>query len=77
MKVHLPQADSVRCGVTRFDGGHAADVAHVRYRRQSANGRLHRAADVRGIHGVGDIQRPEVTGDILADSRVVQVLVVG
>ena len=76
VQVHLPEANGVRRGVARLDGRHAADVAHVGHRRQPANGGFYRAAKVGGIHGVGDIQRPEVAGDVFADLRVVQILVI-
>ncbi len=56
VQVHLPKADGVRRGVARLNGRHAADVAHVRYRRQPANGGFHRAAKIGRIHGVGNIQ---------------------
>lgn len=46
VQVHLPEANGVRRGVTRLDGRHAADVAHVRHRRQPANGGFYRAAKV-------------------------------
>ena len=76
VQVHLPKADGMRRGVARLNGRYAADVAHVRYRRQPANGGLYRAAKIGGIHGVGNIQRTEIAGDIFADIRVVEVLVV-
>ena len=46
VQVHLPKADGMRRGVARLNGRYAADVAHVRYRRQPANGGLYRAAKI-------------------------------
>ncbi|MNS76626.1 hypothetical protein D3C72_1101790 [compost metagenome] len=56
VQIHLSQSDGVRRGIPGFDRRHAADVAHVRHRRQATNRGFHSAAKIRGIHGVGNIQ---------------------
>ncbi|CCJ89582.1 hypothetical protein BN132_1510 [Cronobacter turicensis 564] len=75
MQIHLPKPDGVRGGVARFDGRHAADMAHVRDRRQRAHGGFHCPAKIRRIHGMRDIQRAEIAGDIMPCGRVVEVFI--
>ena len=76
VQVHLPQADGVRLGVAFGDRRHRGDVAHLGDRGQTANGRFHRGAEIRRVHGLGDVERTQVAGDVLADVTIAEVVVV-
>ncbi|MCY1238814.1 hypothetical protein D9M72_515720 [compost metagenome] len=76
VQVHLAQADGVALVVAAGDGRHRGDVGHVRNSRERADGRLDGQAEVRRIHGLRDVQRAQVAGDVLAGLVVGQVIVV-
>jgi hypothetical protein len=46
-------------------------------RRQAANRYFDGAGEVRRIHSVGDIQRAEIAGDVLANGGVIEIFVKG
>ena len=77
VQVHLTQADCVAHRVAAGDRRHRADVRQVRDGRQAADRHLDRLREVRGIHGLRDVERAQVAGDVLADVVVGQVVVVG
>ena len=77
VQIHLPKADGVRSGIARRHRRYRTDIAHFGHRGQTAHRDLDRAGEIRRVHGVGDIQRAEVAGDILADAGVIQVFVKG
>jgi len=76
VEVHLPEADRVGLVVAAFDGRNGPDVGLVRDGRQGPDGHLDGLAEVRGVHRLGDVQRPEVARDVLADVAVGEVVVV-
>ena len=61
--------------VALLDRGHRPDVSLVAHRRQRTDRHLDGLCEVRRVHGLGDVQRPEVAGDVLADLGVRQVLI--
>ena len=77
VQVHLAQTDRVTHRVAARNRRHRTDVRQVGHSRQAADRHLNRLGKVRGIHGLRDVKRTQVAGDVLADVRVRQVIVVG
>ncbi len=77
VQVHLAQTHGVAHVVAALDRRHRADIRQVGDGRQTADRHLDRLGEVRGIHGLRDVERTQVAGDVLTDMRVRQVVVVG
>ena len=77
VQVHLPQTDRVRAVVAVLDRTDGADVALVADGRERADRGVDGLAEVTPVHRQGDVHRPEVAGDVLADLVVRQIVVVG
>lgn len=76
MQVHLTKANRPGLGIALGNRRYAAQVAHFRHGRQTANGHLDAGADIARVHHLGDVHRPQVAGDILADMPVAEIFVV-
>ena len=77
MQVHLPQADGVRSVVALANRWHRVNRSLLTDRSQATDGSLDSATKVRRVHGHRNIQRTEVTGNVLTHVLVGQVRIVG
>ena len=77
VEVHLPQTDGMGCGVARRDGGDGVDIRPVGHGGQRPHGSFDGGGEVPASHGLGDVERTEVAGDVLAHARVSAGRVVG
>ena len=77
MEVHLAQADGVAHGVTAGDRRHRLDIRQIGDSSQAADCGLDGLGEVRGIHGLRDVERAKVAGNVLTNVRVGEVIVVG
>lgn len=57
--------------------GNRLNVAHVGHGGQGAHRGGDCAAEIRRVHGMGDVQRAEVAGDIFPDMRIAEVFIIG
>ncbi len=57
--------------------GNRLNIAHVGHGGQGAHRGGDCAAEIRRVHGVGDVQRAEVAGDIFPDMRIAEVFIIG
>ena len=77
VQVHLAKTDGMGGGIARRHRWHRANVAHVRDCRQAAHRHLDRAGKIWRIHGMSNVQRPQVAGDILAYAGIIQIFIKG
>ena len=77
VQIHLPQADGVGGRVAGRHRGNRLNVAHVGHGGQGAHRGGDCAAEIRRVHGMGDVQRAEVAGDIFPDMRIAEVFIIG
>ena len=77
MQIHLPQADGVGGRVAGRHGRDRLNVAHVGHGGQGAHRGGDCAAEIRRVHGMGDVQRAEVAGDIFPDMGIAEVFIIG
>ena len=67
VEVHLAKADGVAHGVTTGDRRHRLDIRQVGDGGQAADCGLDGLGEVRGIHGLRDIERTQVAGNVLTN----------
>ncbi len=75
MQVHLAEADGVALLIGAANRRHRVDAGVLGHRGESANRRLHRVGQA-AIHRLGDVERTQIAGDVAADMRIREVLVV-
>ena len=75
MQVHLAEADGVALLISAANRRHRVDAGVLGHRGECADRRLHRVSQA-AIHRLGDVERTQIAGDVAADMRIREVLVV-
>lgn len=75
VQVHLPETDRVGLVVAVLDRRHRGDRGLVADGGQPTDRGLDGLPDVGRVHGLGDVERPEVARDVLAHLRIGEVIV--
>ena len=77
VQVHLPQPHRMGLVIATSHRRHAVDGRHFRDGGQCAHRGFHRCAQIRTIHGSGDVQRTQVAGNVGAQMPIAQIVVEG
>ena len=75
VQVHLAEADGVALLIGAANRRHRVDAGVLGHRGECADRRLHRVSQA-AIHRLGDVERTQIAGDVAADMRIREVLVV-